>query len=156
MRRSLPRSIAHTIIARHRLGSLLRRPGTCRVRRGWRSRSTCTKPCRVGGYPATIALPMKYSGAGGRVPLWAAAGAVVLDRLRASSWGMRVHNPLNLPPDLPVPRDDGGARHLRGMRAPDLALAATDGSSVDLSRLSGRTVVYIYPRTGRPGVPLRD
>lgn len=69
---------------------------------------------------------------------------------------MSVHNPLNLPPDLPVPRDDGGARHLAGMRAPDLSLAATDGSSVNLSRLPGRTIVYVYPRTGRPGVPLPD
>jgi len=69
---------------------------------------------------------------------------------------MSLHDPLNLPPDLPVPRDDGGARHLAGMRAPDLALAATDGGSVNLSRLPGRTVVYVYPRTGRPGVPLPD
>jgi peroxiredoxin len=30
-------------------------------------------------------------------------------------------------------------------------LPATDGSIVDLSGLSGRTVVYIYPRTGVPG-----
>ena len=69
---------------------------------------------------------------------------------------MSLHDPLNLPPDLPVPRDDGGARHLAGMRAPDLALAATDSGSVNLSRLPGRTVVYVYPRTGRPGVPLPD
>ena len=27
---------------------------------------------------------------------------------------------------------------------------------VNLSRLKGRTVVYIYPRTGRPGQPLPD
>jgi peroxiredoxin len=70
--------------------------------------------------------------------------------------GVTVHNPLNLPPDLPVPRDDGGARHLTGMRIRDLPLAATDGNSVNLSRVPGRTVVYVYPRTGRPGVPLPD
>ena len=40
---------------------------------------------------------------------------------------MTVHNPLNLPDNLPVPRDDGAARHLRGARLPDIALAATDG-----------------------------
>jgi peroxiredoxin len=67
-----------------------------------------------------------------------------------------VHNPLNLPPDLPVPQDDGGARHLAGMRVPGLSLAATDGGAVDLSRLPGRTVLYVYPRTGQPGVPLPD
>ena len=38
-----------------------------------------------------------------------------------------------------------------GLRLPDVALAATDGASVNLSRLKGRTVVYVYPRTGRPG-----
>ena len=64
----------------------------------------------------------------------------------------KVHDPTVLPDDLPVPQDDGAARHLTGARLPDIALAATDGSSVNLSRLAGRTVVYIYPRTGVPGV----
>ena len=62
-----------------------------------------------------------------------------------------VHDPNVLPEDLPAPQDDGAARHLVGMHLPSIALAATDGSSVDLSKLKGRTVVYIYPRTGRPG-----
>jgi peroxiredoxin len=62
-----------------------------------------------------------------------------------------LHDPTVLPDDLPVPLDDGAARHLAGARLPDLTLAATDGAVVNLSRLSGRTVVYIYPRTGRPG-----
>jgi peroxiredoxin len=39
------------------------------------------------------------------------------------------------------------------MRMPSVQLAATDGSKVDLSTLDGRTVVYAYPRTGKPGVP---
>ena len=64
------------------------------------------------------------------------------------------HDPTVLPDDLPVPQDDGAARHLTGARLPDIALVATDGSSVNLSRLAGRTVVYIYPRTGRPGQAL--
>src|SRR5262245_58423801 len=62
-----------------------------------------------------------------------------------------LHDPNVLPPDLPVPQDDGAARHLSGMRLPSLPLEATDGSQVDLSKFSGRTVVYIYPRTGVPG-----
>jgi peroxiredoxin len=61
---------------------------------------------------------------------------------------------LGLPKDLPAPQDDGAAKHLAGMRLPALALAATDGAKVDLSRLEGRTVVYAYPRTGVPGKPL--
>src|SRR3954471_19604783 len=64
------------------------------------------------------------------------------------------HNPNILPEDLPVPQDDGAARHLKGMRLPSIPLVATDGSSVDLSKLEGRTIVYVYPRTGRPGQAL--
>jgi peroxiredoxin len=62
------------------------------------------------------------------------------------------HNPNVLPPDIPAPLDDGAARHLAGAKLPDLALPATSGPAVNLSRLKGRTVVYIYPRTGVPGV----
>jgi peroxiredoxin len=62
-----------------------------------------------------------------------------------------LHDPTQLPEDLPVPQDDGAARHLTGAKLPRIALAATDGSRVDLAALTGRTVVYIYPRTGRPG-----
>jgi peroxiredoxin len=64
------------------------------------------------------------------------------------------HDPTILPPNIPIPQDDGAARHLTGMKLPDLALPATDGSAVNLSKLKGRTVVYIYPRTGVPGVDL--
>jgi peroxiredoxin len=67
-----------------------------------------------------------------------------------------LHNPVVLPDDLPVPQDDGAARHLTRAVLPDLALPATDGTEVNLARLTGRTVVYIYPRTGRPGQPLPD
>jgi peroxiredoxin len=63
-----------------------------------------------------------------------------------------MHNPNVLPPNIPAPQDDGAARHLAGMKLPDLALPATDGGEVNLSRLKGRIVVYIYPRTGVPGV----
>ena len=66
------------------------------------------------------------------------------------------HDPTVLPPDIPIPQDDGATRHLQGIKLPALALAATDGSRVDLASLSGRTVVYVYPRTGRPGVALPD
>lgn len=62
------------------------------------------------------------------------------------------HNPQFLPPGIPAPTDDGAARHLSGMKWPDLALPATQGPAVNLARLKGRTVVYIYPRTGVPGV----
>lgn len=66
------------------------------------------------------------------------------------------HDPTVLPTDLPAPQDDGAARHLAGLKLPSVPLMATDGAQVDLSRLTGRTVVYIYPRTGVPGQPLLD
>jgi peroxiredoxin len=66
------------------------------------------------------------------------------------------YDPTVLPPELPVPLDDGATRHLAGMKLPALPLAATDGSTVDLSALRGRTVVYVYPRTGRPGQEMPD
>ncbi len=51
-----------------------------------------------------------------------------------------------------APRDDGGARHLtKGRAIPDLALPATDGTEVQLARLEGTTLVFVYPWTGRPG-----
>lgn len=64
------------------------------------------------------------------------------------------HDPTILPDDLPIPVDDGAARHLAGSRLPDIALPSTDGTKVSLAWLPGRAVVYIYPRTGVPGQAL--
>jgi peroxiredoxin len=61
----------------------------------------------------------------------------------------------DLPPDLPVPQDDGAAGHLAGLAMPAITLEATSGAPVDLSKLPpGRTVLFAYPMTGRPGVDL--
>jgi len=50
--------------------------------------------------------------------------------------------------------DDDGARHLqRGRRMPDIELPTTAGRTVSLARLAGRSIVYCYPWTGRPGEP---
>lgn len=57
---------------------------------------------------------------------------------------------------IPAPVDDGAARHLEGARLSPVSLPATDGTAVDLSALPGLSVVYAYPMTGRPGVPLPD
>ena len=62
----------------------------------------------------------------------------------------------DLPEDLPVPVDDGAAAHLPDTRLPELTLPSTDGENVSLASLDGRWVVYVYPMTGRPGVPLPD
>jgi peroxiredoxin len=63
----------------------------------------------------------------------------------------RAENPYELPEDLPVPVDDGAADRLPGMRLPPVPLMSTAGETVDLSALTGRTVVYCYPMTGRLG-----
>jgi peroxiredoxin len=60
-----------------------------------------------------------------------------------------------LPDNLPVPQDDGAADHLPGLPMPSLRLPASDGRGVDLAAPgSGRTILYVYPLTGRPGVDL--
>ena len=61
-----------------------------------------------------------------------------------------------LPKDLPSPADDGAASHLEGTSFPNLALPSTDGGSVNFATLRSRNVLYIYPMTGQPGVPLPD
>src|SRR5215475_12724950 len=66
------------------------------------------------------------------------------------------HDPTVLPTDIPVPQDDGAARHLAGLKLPSVSLPATNGAEIDLSKLQGLTVVYIYPRTGVPGQPSPD
>jgi peroxiredoxin len=49
---------------------------------------------------------------------------------------------------------DGGADHLKsGMAMPWVLLPATDGSEIDLAALAGRTLLIIYPWTGRPDLP---
>ena len=57
---------------------------------------------------------------------------------------------------IPAPVDDGAADHLRGMTLPDVFLPATDGAVVSLAALQGRSVIFAYPRTGRPDVALPD
>jgi peroxiredoxin len=60
------------------------------------------------------------------------------------------HDVYSLPPNLPVPADDGAADHLTGLELPDLVLDSSQG------RVNVRdfAVIYVYPRSGRPGVPL--
>ena len=57
----------------------------------------------------------------------------------------------SLPADLPVPTDDGAAKHLPGTAMAMARLRATDGSVVERADLPmGRAVIFVYPRTGRP------
>lgn len=63
----------------------------------------------------------------------------------------------DLPSDLPRPVDDGACDHLPGLPMPSVRLPSTAGRLVDLGALSApRTVIYCYPRTGRPEEPSPD
>lgn len=64
-----------------------------------------------------------------------------------------MHNPQNLPNDLPIPQDDGLTRHLQGALLPAIELQSSDGGSVKLSQLTEPTVIFTYPRTGIAGQP---
>ena len=66
-------------------------------------------------------------------------------------------NPYVLPDDLPVPVDDGAADHLEGAEMPAISLPTTSGDALDLREAArGTLVLYVYPRTGRPGEPLPE
>jgi peroxiredoxin len=63
-------------------------------------------------------------------------------------------DPYVLPEGLPVPDDDGAADHLPGAAVPALVLDSSAGP-VDLAELCSELgVLYIYPRSGKPGEPL--
>ncbi len=54
----------------------------------------------------------------------------------------------------PAPLNDGASQHLvAGTWLPDVALAATRGSPVNLSRRNGSAILFVYPFTGTPGQP---
>jgi peroxiredoxin len=62
----------------------------------------------------------------------------------------------SLPPDLPVPEDDGAADHLPGAELPSLSLPVAGGGRFDFrgSEAAGTLVAFVYPRTGTPGKAL--
>jgi peroxiredoxin len=62
----------------------------------------------------------------------------------------------DLPKDLPIPVDDGACNHLLGKSLPSIALSSTHGEYVNLSEIAGHAVIYCYPMTGQPGIPLPD
>ena len=67
--------------------------------------------------------------------------------------------PINLnqlPDNLPVPLDDGAADHLKGLMLPKISLQSTQGKFITIGDIRRRVVVYCYPMTGQPGVPLPE
>jgi peroxiredoxin len=61
-----------------------------------------------------------------------------------------------LPKNLPIPVDAGACDHLLGNSLPSIALSSIQDECVDLSAITSRVVVYCYPMTGQPGIPLPD
>uniref|UniRef100_A0A914YMX4 Peroxiredoxin-5, mitochondrial n=1 Tax=Panagrolaimus superbus TaxID=310955 RepID=A0A914YMX4_9BILA len=58
---------------------------------------------------------------------------------------------------LPKPTDDGAITHLEGMQMPCLCLTAVDKNNddnfqINLSSLRGITVIFAFPRTGKPNI----
>jgi peroxiredoxin len=62
------------------------------------------------------------------------------------------YDPRVLPAGLPVPEDDGAADHLPGLELPALTFESTQGPVELAEEAQGLLVLYVYPRTGRPGV----
>lgn len=56
------------------------------------------------------------------------------------------------PKDLPKPVDDGACNHLTNFTVPSIKLPPTSSPDqlVDVSRLSGLSIIFCYPRTGAP------
>jgi peroxiredoxin len=68
-------------------------------------------------------------------------------------------DPNQLPADLPVPTYDGAAAHLTGAAMPQIALPSTDGEFIRVDVVPDgftRLIIYAYPMTGLPGVPVPD
>ncbi len=61
-----------------------------------------------------------------------------------------------LPPNLPIPIDDGASSHLLGKNLPDVVLNSTSNRQVNISHIKGKVVFYCYPMTGKPDIKLPD
>lgn len=53
-----------------------------------------------------------------------------------------------------MPIDDGLCDHLFGKTIPSISLSSTKGIYIDLSLIHGYFVIYFYPMTGQPNIPL--
>jgi peroxiredoxin len=62
-------------------------------------------------------------------------------------------NLLELPLNLPVPKDDGACAHLESRLLPSVQLKSTSGQMLDLNKVSGMLIIYVFPMIGRPDAP---
>lgn len=55
---------------------------------------------------------------------------------------------------MSVALDTGSAAHLiPGLALPEVALSSTGGGTINLALLAGNAIIFVYPWSGRPGVP---
>lgn len=55
--------------------------------------------------------------------------------------------------NLSIQTAGGVTDHLELTALPEKSLLATNGEKVDLSKILGLVVIYIYPMTSQPGTP---
>ena len=55
---------------------------------------------------------------------------------------------------IPAPKLDVSLEYLNNFIIPEIKLSSTSGDEIDLSKLIGLTIIYVYPMTGQPNVAL--
>jgi len=55
---------------------------------------------------------------------------------------------------IPAPKLDVSLEYLNNFIIPEIKLQSTSGDEIDLSKLIGLTIIYVYPMTGQPNVAL--
>ena len=57
---------------------------------------------------------------------------------------------------IPAPKEDEDLSHLLKYKIKSVLLKSTNNQSVDLSKIKGLSIIYIYPMTGQPNKPLPE
>ena len=109
-----------------------------------RLKKNSAEPLSVRGWPRTYRPPANGTGQG-----------IACGQGTGSIFPRAVHDPRVFPSNLPVPIDDGAARHLVGELIADITLYSTKGGEPLALRdiCATPTVLFFYPRTGIAGKP---
>ena len=57
---------------------------------------------------------------------------------------------------IPAPKEDEDLSHLLKYKIKSVLLKSTNNQSIDLSKIKGLSIIYIYPMTGQPNKPLPE
>jgi peroxiredoxin len=55
---------------------------------------------------------------------------------------------------IPAPELDVSLEHLNNFIIQEIKLLSTSGDEIDLSKLNGLSIIYVYPMTGQPNIAL--